>query len=102
MGYDPEPFIEMTLRINDYLRQMFYIMGIDLVDFKIEYGYDAHGDLYLADEISPDSMRLWKIGSDERFDKDLFRKMKVILFLPIVRSLTDYNPLLFNEKIITS
>ena len=42
--------------------------------FKIEYGYDAHGDLYLADEISPDSMRLWKIGSDERFDKDLFRK----------------------------
>ena len=74
MGYNPEPFVEMTLRINDYLRQMFYIMGIDLVDFKIEYGYDAHGDLYLADEISPDSMRLWKIGGDERFDKDLFRK----------------------------
>tara|TARA_R110002012_G_scaffold229852_1_gene402550 strand:+ start:722 stop:1414 length:693 start_codon:yes stop_codon:yes gene_type:complete len=74
MGYDPEPFIEMTLRINDYLRQMFYILGIDLVDFKIEYGYNAHGDLLLADEISPDSMRLWGIGSDERFDKDLFRK----------------------------
>jgi len=74
MGYDPEPFIDMTLRINDYLRSMFYIMGIDLVDFKVEYGYDAHGDLYLADEISPDSMRLWKIGGDERFDKDLFRK----------------------------
>jgi phosphoribosylaminoimidazole-succinocarboxamide synthase len=74
MGYDPEPFIEMTLRINDYLRQMFYIMGIDLVDFKIEYGYTAHGELLLADEISPDSMRLWKIGGDERFDKDLFRK----------------------------
>tara|TARA_Y100000592_G_C5403248_1_gene284265 strand:- start:31 stop:732 length:702 start_codon:yes stop_codon:yes gene_type:complete len=74
MGYDPQPFIDMTIRINDYLRQMFYILGIDLVDFKVEYGYDAHGDLYLADEISPDSMRLWKIGSDERFDKDLFRK----------------------------
>jgi phosphoribosylaminoimidazole-succinocarboxamide synthase len=74
MGYDPKPFIEMTLRINDYLRQMFYILGIDLVDFKIEYGYNAHGDLLLADEISPDSMRLWGIGSDERFDKDLFRK----------------------------
>lgn len=74
MGYNPEPFIEMTLRINDYLRQMFYILGIDLVDFKIEYGYNAHGDLLLADEISPDSMRLWGIGSDERFDKDLFRK----------------------------
>ena len=65
MGYDPEPFIEMTLRINDHLRQMFYIMGIDLVDFKIEYGYTAHGELLLADEISPDSMRLWKIGGDE-------------------------------------
>ena len=76
--YDPEPFIEMTLRINDYLRQMFYIMGIDLVDFKVEYGYTAHGELLLADEISPDSMRLWKIGSDERFDKDLFRKDEVL------------------------
>ena len=74
MGYDPEPFIEMTLRINDYLRQMFYILGIELIDFKVEYGYTAHGELLLADEISPDSMRLWKIGGDERFDKDLFRK----------------------------
>mgnify|MGYP003140944156 FL=1 len=74
MGYDPEPFIEMTLRINDILRSLFYILGIDLVDFKVEYGYDAHGDLYLADEISPDSMRLWQTGTNERFDKDLFRK----------------------------
>ena len=74
MGYDPQPFIDMTLRINDHLRQLFYILGIDLVDFKLEYGYDAHGDLYLADEISPDSMRLWQTGTNERFDKDLFRK----------------------------
>ena len=73
MGHDPQPFIDITLRINDILRQMFYIMGIDLVDFKVEYGYDAHGDLYLADEISPDSMRLWQTGTNERFDKDLFR-----------------------------
>jgi len=58
MGYDPEPFVNMTLQINDYLRQMFYILGIDLVDFKVEYGYTAHGELLLADEISPDSMRL--------------------------------------------
>ena len=74
MGYDPQPFIDMTLRINDILRQMFYILGIELVDFKIEYGYDAHGDLYLADEISPDSMRLWNVSDGQRFDKDLFRK----------------------------
>jgi phosphoribosylaminoimidazole-succinocarboxamide synthase len=74
MGYDPDPFIRMTLDVNDHLRQLFYIIGMDLVDFKVEYGYDAHGDLYLADEISPDSMRLWKTGTNERFDKDLFRK----------------------------
>ena len=88
MGYDPEPFIEMTLRINDHLRQMFYIMGIDLVDFKIEYGYTAHGELLLADEISPDSMRLWKIGSDERFDKDLFRNDEGDI-IPAYRQILD-------------
>ena len=74
MGYDPQPFINLTLSVNDELRQLFYILGLDLVDFKVEYGYTAHGDLLLADEISPDSMRLWKVGGDERFDKDLFRK----------------------------
>ena len=50
------------------------LMGIDLVDFKLEFGYDAHGDLFLADELSPDNMRLWNKNSKERFDKDLFRK----------------------------
>ena len=45
-------------------------MGMDLVDFKLEFGYDVHGDLYLADEMSPDNMRLWKRGTKERFDKD--------------------------------
>ena len=44
-----------------------------MVDFKIEFGIDAHGDLYLADEISPDSMRLWGKNDMERYDKDLFR-----------------------------
>ena len=88
MGYDPEPFIDMTLRINDHLRQMFYIMGVDLIDFKIEYGYTAHGELLLADEISPDSMRLWKIGSDERFDKDLFRNDEGDI-IPAYRQILD-------------
>jgi len=49
-------------------------MGIDLVDFKLEFGYDAHGNLLLADELSPDNMRLWAKGTRQRFDKDLFRK----------------------------
>ena len=97
MGYDPQPFIDMTIRINDYLRQMFYILGIDLVDFKVEYGYDAHGDLYLADEISPDSMRLWKIGSDERFDKDLFRKDEGDIIPAYQHILDKLQPLVHHE-----
>jgi len=88
MGYDPQPFIDMTVRINDHLRQLFYILGIDLVDFKLEYGYDAHGDLYLADEISPDSMRLWQVGTNERFDKDLFRKNEGDI-VPAYRQILD-------------
>ena len=74
MGHDPEPLIERTKEINYELQSLFTLMGIDLVDFKLEYGYDVHGDLFLADELSPDNMRLWKRGTKERFDKDLFRK----------------------------
>ena len=74
MGHDPEPLIEKTSEINYELQSLFTLMGIDLVDFKLEFGYDVHGDLYLADELSPDNMRLWKRGTKERFDKDLFRK----------------------------
>ena len=74
MGYDPTPLKEQALLINGQLQVLFTLLGIDLVDFKLEFGYDVHGDLYLADELSPDSMRLWKKGTKERFDKDLFRK----------------------------
>ena len=74
MGIDPEPMKEQALMINYSLQSLFTLCGIDLVDFKLEFGYDAHGDLFLADELSPDNMRLWKKGTKERFDKDLFRK----------------------------
>ena len=74
MGIDPEPMKQQALEINHHLQSLFTIMGIDLVDFKLEFGYDAHGDLFLADELSPDNMRLWKKDTHERFDKDLFRK----------------------------
>ena len=74
MGHDPEPLIERTTEINHELQSLFTLLGIDLVDFKLEFGYDVHGDLFLADELSPDNMRLWKRGTKERFDKDLFRK----------------------------
>ena len=74
MGVDPDPLKEQASLVNGQLQVLFTLLGIDLVDFKLEFGYDAHGDLYLADELSPDSMRLWKKGTKERFDKDLFRK----------------------------
>jgi len=74
MGIDPQPMKDNSLLINDILQQLFTLIGIDLVDFKLEFGYDSHGDLYLADELSPDNMRLWSKGTKERFDKDLFRK----------------------------
>ena len=74
MGHNPQPLIEKTLDINYQLQSLFTLCGIDLVDFKLEFGYDAHGDLYLADEVSPDNMRLWKKDTKERYDKDLFRR----------------------------
>ena len=74
MGVDPEPLKEQALMINGQLQVLFTLLGFDVVDFKLEFGHDGHGDLYLADELSPDSMRLWKKGTEERFDKDLFRK----------------------------
>ena len=74
MGVNPDPLKEQALMVNDQLQVLFTLLGMDLVDFKLEFGYDAHGDLYLADELSPDSMRLWKKNTKERFDKDLFRK----------------------------
>ena len=74
MGVNTEPLTERALDINSILQQLFLLCGIDLVDFKLEFGHDAHGNLFLADELSPDNMRLWKKGTKERFDKDLFRK----------------------------
>ena len=73
MGYDAEEFIGTALQINRQLIKIFFDIGFDLVDFKIEFGDDSKGNLLLADEISPDSCRLWKTGTKENFDKDLFR-----------------------------
>ena len=74
MGVNTKPLSERALDINGILQQLFLLCGIDLIDFKLEFGHDVHGDLYLADELSPDNMRLWAKGTRERFDKDLFRK----------------------------
>ena len=60
--------------INAILKGIFEEIGLTLVDFKLEFGYDSDENLLLADELSPDGMRLWREG--ESFDKDLFRKEK--------------------------
>jgi phosphoribosylaminoimidazole-succinocarboxamide synthase len=63
----------MALHINELMRKFWYDRGIDLVDFKLEFGRDENGEIILADEISPDTCRLWDIHSGEKMDKDRFR-----------------------------
>ena len=76
MGYGDEiPALQHHAReINATLKGVFRKIGLTLVDFKLEFGYDSEQNLLLADELSPDGMRLWKKGTKESFDKDLFRK----------------------------
>jgi len=72
-----DDILAMTLRVNDFLSGMFAAVGITLVDFKIEYGRLFEGDfsrIILADEISPDSCRLWDSVTNEKLDKDRFRR----------------------------
>lgn len=67
----------LSLRVNDYLSGLFAGVGIRLVDFKLEFGRLYEGDMVrtiLADEISPDSCRLWDARTNEKLDKDRFRR----------------------------
>ncbi len=62
-------------RINDFLQGLFKGIGIKLVDFKVEFGKrKSDGKILLADEISPDTCRLWDANTDKKLDKDRFRK----------------------------
>ena len=77
MGYNMEVVGEMEImarEVNLLLQQTFDSIGLTLVDFKLEFGYDANKNILLADELSPDGMRLWREG--QSFDKDLFREEK--------------------------
>lgn len=64
----------LALKINQTLKAYLNSVGVDLVDFKIEVGEDAAGLFYLADEISPDSCRLWDQKTGAKLDKDVFRR----------------------------
>lgn len=63
----------MTMSINRLLKEFFIERGIKLVDFKLEFGKDANGNIILADEISPDTCRLWDSNTNKKLDKDRFR-----------------------------
>ena len=72
-----DDIIAMTLRINDFLTGLFAGAQIKLVDFKVEFGRLYEGEMVrtvLADEISPDSCRLWDMATGEKLDKDRFRR----------------------------
>ena len=72
-----DDIMALAIRVNDFLSGLFLGVGIRLVDFKIETGRLWEGDMMrivVADEISPDSCRLWDIKSSDKLDKDRFRK----------------------------
>lgn len=65
---------EMTDKINEALKELFMKANLILVDFKIEFGKDSEGNIILADEISPDTCRLWDKDTLKKLDKDRFRR----------------------------
>ncbi len=65
---------ETTRQINDLLKKVFDEEGITLVDFKIEFGKNSKGEILLADEITPDTCRLWDKKTGKKLDKDRFRQ----------------------------
>jgi phosphoribosylaminoimidazole-succinocarboxamide synthase len=63
-----------ALKVNELMKDLFHQAGIELVDFKIEFGKDLKNEILLADEISPDCCRLWDLKTQEKLDKDRFRR----------------------------
>ncbi|MBP6343159.1 MAG: phosphoribosylaminoimidazolesuccinocarboxamide synthase [Candidatus Omnitrophica bacterium] len=77
LGYATDAEVEkiktMVFKVNDAMRDFFAALNIELIDFKLEFGRHK-GEIILADEISPDTCRLWEIGTGEKLDKDRFRR----------------------------
>lgn len=65
---------EMALGVNEVLQGIFKEAGVTLVDFKLEFGKDRNGTILLGDEISPDTCRLWDAETNQKLDKDVFRR----------------------------
>ena len=73
-GEEIDEIIRRALQVNGILQAFFLTVGIRLVDFKLEFGRADDGTILLADEISPDTCRLWDMKTDEKLDKDRFRR----------------------------
>ncbi len=69
-----ETITNNAFKVNEALRKIFEEIGVVLVDFKLEFGRDKEGNILLADEISPDTCRLWDAETNEKLDKDVFRR----------------------------
>ncbi len=72
--YEMKKMKEITLAVNNVLKKFLEDKGIILVDFKLEFGRDKGGNIYVADEITPDTCRFWDKETKEIMDKDRFRK----------------------------
>lgn len=68
-----ETITNYAFKVNEILKEVFLKCNLKLIDFKIEFGR-FHGDIILADEISPDTCRLWDVKTNEKLDKDRFRR----------------------------
>ena len=64
----------MALKVNEVLKAWFLTLDIRLIDFKIEVGRTKEGKILLADEISPDTCRLWDVHTNDHLDKDIYRR----------------------------
>jgi phosphoribosylaminoimidazole-succinocarboxamide synthase len=71
---DLETLKKRALEVNRVLGAEFAKAGLELIDFKLEFGRNAKGEIVLADEVSPDTCRLWDVQTQEKFDKDRFRR----------------------------
>lgn len=71
---DVDRAIELARRTNDLLRSLLARCGLRLIDFKLEFGLDGHGEVRLGDEVSPDTCRFWDAETGTRLDKDRFRR----------------------------
>ena len=71
---DVDTIKAMAFKVNDVLKEYFASIGVELIDFKLEFGRTGDGTIVLADEISPDTCRLWDKDTNEKLDKDRFRR----------------------------